>query len=45
MAPGYQIDELTVLRLKLAETEAELDFLKRKQTSSEQRFRPHSIAR
>ena len=39
MAPGYQIDEVTVLRLKLAETEAELDYLKRKQASSEQRFR------
>ncbi len=39
MAPGYQIDEVTVLRLKLAETEAELDYVKRKQASSEQRFR------
>jgi PAS domain S-box-containing protein len=39
MAPGYQLDEVTVLRLKLAETEAELDYLKQKQASSEQRFR------
>jgi len=39
MAPGHQIDESTVLRLKLAEVEAELDYLKRKQASGEQRFR------
>lgn len=39
MAPGYQIDDLTVLRLKLAEAEAELDFGKGKQASAEQRFR------
>ena len=39
MAPGHQIDESTVLRLKLAEVEAELDFLKRKQASGERRFR------
>jgi PAS domain S-box-containing protein len=39
MAPGHQIDEATVLRLKLAEVEAELDYLKRKQASGEQRFR------
>jgi len=39
MAPGYQIDDLTVLRLKLAEAEAELDFRKGKQASAEQRFR------
>ena len=39
MAPGYQIDEVTVLRLKLAEAEAELDFGKRKQAGAEQRFR------
>jgi PAS domain S-box-containing protein len=39
MAPGHQIDESTVLRLKLNEVEAELDYLKRKQTSGEQRFR------
>ena len=39
MATGYQIDEVTVLRLKLAEAEAELDYLKRKQASAEQRFR------
>ena len=39
MATGYQIDEVTVLRLKLAEAEAELDYLKRKQASADQRFR------
>ena len=39
MATGYQIDEVTVLRLKLAEAEAELDYLKRKQAIAEQRFR------
>jgi PAS domain S-box-containing protein len=39
MATGYQIDEVTVLRLKLAEAEAELDYLKRIQASAEQRFR------
>jgi PAS domain S-box-containing protein len=39
MATGYQIDEVTALRLKLAEAEAELDYLKRKQASAEQRFR------
>ena len=39
MAPGHQIDEATVLRLKLAEVEAELDYLKRKQISGERRFR------
>jgi PAS domain S-box-containing protein len=40
MAPGYQIEEeVTVLRLKLAETEAELDYLKQKVANSEQRFR------
>ena len=39
MAPGHQIDEVTVLRLKLAEAEAELDYLKQKQISGERRFR------
>jgi PAS domain S-box-containing protein len=39
MAPGYQIDELTVLRLKLAEAEAELEYAKQKLASSERRFR------
>ena len=39
MAPGHQIDEVTVLRLKLAESEAELDYLKQKQISGERRFR------
>jgi PAS domain S-box-containing protein len=39
MATGYRIDEVTVLRLKLAEAQAELDYLKRKQASADQRFR------
>jgi PAS domain S-box-containing protein len=39
MAPGHQIDEMAVLRLKLADAEAELDYAKRKQVSSERRFR------
>ena len=39
MAPGYQIDEMTVLRLKLTEAEAELDYAKQKQVSAERRFR------
>src|SRR5664279_1366737 len=39
MAPGYQIDEVTILRLKLAEAEAELDYRTRKQASADQRFR------
>jgi PAS domain S-box-containing protein len=39
MATGYQIDEVTVLRLKLAEAEAELDYRNRKQAGVDQRFR------
>ena len=39
MATGYQIDEVTVLRLKLAEAQAELDYRNRKQASADQRFR------
>ena len=39
MAPGYQIDEMTVFRLKLAEAEAELEYAKQKQVSAERRFR------
>jgi len=39
MSPGQQIDEVTVLRLKLAEAEAEVDYLKRRQVSGEQRFK------
>src|ERR1035437_7357628 len=39
MAPGYQTDEMTVLRLKLTEAEAELDYAKQKQVSAERRFR------
>ena len=33
MAPGHQIDEVTVLRMKLAEVESDLDYLKRRQVS------------
>ena len=39
MAPGHQIDEVTLLRHQLAELAAELDYLKRKQANGEQRFR------
>src|SRR6266536_2317671 len=39
MAPGHQIEEVTVLRLKVAELDAEMDYLKRKHVSGEQRFR------
>ena len=39
MAPAQQIDETAVLRLKLAEVVAEVDYLKRKQAGGEQRFR------
>jgi PAS domain S-box-containing protein len=39
MAPGQQIDEVAALRIKLAEVEAELDYLKRKHTNGERRFR------
>src|SRR3954449_3584389 len=39
MAPGHQIDETTVLRLKLAEMESDLEYLKRRQVSGEKRFR------
>jgi len=39
MSTGYQIDEVTLLRLKLAEAEAELEYRNRKHTSAEQRFR------
>jgi PAS domain S-box-containing protein len=39
MAPGHQIDEMTFLRLKLAEAEADLDYLRQKQATGEQRFR------
>ena len=39
MAAGQQIDEVTFLRLKLAEAEADLDYLRQKQASGEQRFR------
>jgi PAS domain S-box-containing protein len=38
MAPGHQIDEVTVLRLKLAELEAELQHLRRHHKNSDQRF-------
>jgi PAS domain S-box-containing protein len=39
MAPGHQLDEVTVLRLKLAELESDLDYLQRRQISGEKRFR------
>ena len=39
MAPGHQIDEVTHLRLKLAQAEADLDYFRQKQVSGEQRFR------
>ena len=39
MAPGHQIDEVTVLRMKLAEVESDLEYLKRRQVSGEKRFR------
>ena len=39
MAPGHQIDEAAVLRMKLAEVESDLDYLKRRQVSGEKRFR------
>ncbi len=38
MAPGHQIDEVAVLRLQLTELEAEVQSLRRSQSSSEQRF-------
>ncbi len=39
MATGYQIDEVTLLRHKLAEAEAELDYRKQTQSGAERRFR------
>jgi len=39
MAPGYQIDEMTILRIKLAEAKAELEYAKQKQVGAERRFR------
>ena len=39
MAPGYQIDDMTLLRIKLAEAETELEYAKQKQVSAERRFR------
>jgi PAS domain S-box-containing protein len=39
MAPGYQIDNTSVLRLKVAELETEMDYLKSKQANAERRFR------
>ena len=39
MAPGHQIDEAAVLRMKLAEVESDLEYLKRRQVSGEKRFR------
>ena len=39
MAAGQQLDEVTFLRLKLAEAESDLDYLRQRQMSGEQRFR------
>jgi len=39
MAPGQQIDEITVLRSRLAEVEAELEGLKKLGNNVRQRFR------
>ena len=39
MAPGQQIDEVTALRLKVAELEAELEQQKQQHASGEHRFR------
>ncbi|MCU1235881.1 MAG: transcriptional regulator, LuxR family [Candidatus Solibacter sp.] len=39
MAPGHSIDEITILRNKLTEVEAELDSLKRLGSNAQQRFR------
>ena len=39
MAPGQSIDEITVLRSRLAEVQAELDGLKRREYAVQQRFR------
>jgi len=39
MSPAHQIDEVMVLRHKVSELEADLEFVKRKQASGEQRFR------
>jgi PAS domain S-box-containing protein len=39
MATGYQMDEVTLLRHKLAEAEAELEYRKRTQSGAERRFR------
>jgi PAS domain S-box-containing protein len=38
MAAGQQLDEVTFLRLKLAEAESDLDYLRQRQVSGEQRF-------
>jgi PAS domain S-box-containing protein len=39
MAPGHSIDEITILRSRLAELEAELEGLKRSEGNAQQRFR------
>jgi PAS domain S-box-containing protein len=39
MAPGHSIDEITILRSRLAELEAELEGLKRLEGDAQQRFR------
>jgi PAS domain S-box-containing protein len=38
MAPGHEIDEVTVLRLKLTELEAEIQHLRRYRKNNEERF-------
>jgi PAS domain S-box-containing protein len=38
MAPGHQTDESTILRLRLAEMDAELQHLRREHSHNEQRF-------
>jgi len=39
MAPGQSIDEITLLRTRLAELEAELEQLKKLEPNAQQRFR------
>jgi PAS domain S-box-containing protein len=39
MAPGYQVDELSLLQKRLAEVEAELEAHRQRQAQAEQRFR------
>src|SRR5437899_12854491 len=39
MAPGYQVDELSLLQKRLAEVEAELEAHRQRDAQAEQRFR------